>query len=75
MALSRMLLSIVSYLASILLVAAVPSFEGVTSWSSIGNLVPGMTFLEGLGPASTQGTADHVPFYMSIAATRGEHHH
>ena len=52
-------------------VAAMPSFESVTSWSSIGNLVPGMSFLEGLGPATTQDLPGHVPYYVSIAATRG----
>ncbi|RDX55486.1 hypothetical protein OH76DRAFT_1414811 [Lentinus brumalis] len=71
MALVSMLFAIASYLLSLMFVAAVPSFEGVTSWSSIGNLVPGMTYLEGLGPATSQGTPGHVPFYMSIAATRG----
>lgn len=73
MALVSLLFAIASYLTSLLFVAAVPSFEGVTSWSSIGNLVPGMTYLEGLGPATSQGTPGHVPFYMSIAATRGKH--
>ena len=66
-----LLVTIVHLLALTALVAAMPSFESVTSWSSIGNLVPGMSFLEGLGPVSTQGQPGHVPFYMSIAATRG----
>lgn len=54
------------------LVAAIPSFEGVTSWSSIGNLVPGMSYLQGLGPAAAEGHPGQVPFYLSIGATRGE---
>ena len=54
------------------LVAAIPSFEGVTSWSSIGNLVPGMSYLQGLGPAAAEGQPGQVPFYLSIGATRGE---
>ena len=74
MSLAAMLLryALVSFLGSLLLVVAMPSFDGVTSWSSIGNLVPGLTHLEGLGPSTTQGTASHVPFYLSIGATRGE---
>ncbi|KAH9918215.1 uncharacterized protein BXZ73DRAFT_105341 [Epithele typhae] len=44
---------------------------GLTSWDSIGNLVPGMSYLQGLGPSATHGEKGLVPFYMSIAATRG----
>ena len=64
--------ALAAFLTSLAFVAAIPSFEGYTSWDSIGNLVPGMSYLEGLGPASTQGDSSHVPFYLSIAATRGE---
>ena len=71
---TTLLVVVVHFLTLAALVTAMPSFEGVTSWSAIGNLVPGMSVLEGLGPASTQGQKDHVPFYMSIAATRGEHY-
>ncbi|KAI1795118.1 hypothetical protein LXA43DRAFT_1091240 [Ganoderma leucocontextum] len=63
--------ALASFLTSLVFVAAMPSFDGVTSWSSIGNLVPGLSYLEGLGPASTHGRADHTPFYLSIGATRG----
>ena len=73
MAFTAMLLAIAAYLVPLLFVSAMPSFEGVTTWSSISNLVPGMSHLEGLGPASTQGEAAHIPFYMSIAAPRGTH--
>ncbi|KAI9001443.1 hypothetical protein BD414DRAFT_34374 [Trametes punicea] len=66
-----MLLAIAVHLAYLLFVSAMPSFDGITSWSTISNLVPGMSYLEGLGPASTQGEAAHVPFYMSLAAPRG----
>ncbi|TBU49381.1 hypothetical protein BD309DRAFT_909893 [Dichomitus squalens] len=63
--------AVAAFVASLAFVTAMPSFEGYTSWDSIGNLVPGMSYLEGLGPATTQGAANHVPFYLSIAATRG----
>ncbi|KAI0750657.1 hypothetical protein C8Q80DRAFT_1267981 [Daedaleopsis nitida] len=71
MVLVTLILTVASYLASLLLVAAVPSFDGVTSWSSIGNLVPGMTRLEGIGPSHTRRNADDPPFHMSIAASDG----
>ncbi|KAL7282318.1 hypothetical protein ACG7TL_003788 [Trametes sanguinea] len=72
MALVAMLLAVAAYLLPLLFVSAMPSFEGMTTWSdSISNLVPGMSHLEGLGPISTQGQAGHIPFYMSIAAPRG----
>lgn len=49
-------------------VLAVPSFEGVTSWSSIGSLVPGMTALEAIGPTSW---GKQNPFYFTIDAPHG----
>ena len=64
--------ALASFVSSLVFVTAMPSFDGMASWSSIGNLVPGLTYLEGLGPSATQGTVDHVPFYLSIGATRGE---
>ncbi len=70
---STLLFAIASYLTPLLFVAAVPSFEGVTNWSSIGTLVPGMSLLEGLGPSRTRNS-EQISFYMSIAATRGELH-
>ena len=73
MALVSILLAIASYLTSLLFVAAVPSYDGITSWSSIGNLVPGMSLLEGLGPNTRTGAPDEVPFYLSIDGPHGEH--
>ncbi|KAH9853609.1 hypothetical protein C2E23DRAFT_859153 [Lenzites betulinus] len=69
MALTAMLFTIAAFLA--LFVSAMPSFEGVTSWSSINSLVPGMSQLQGLGPIATQNEAGSFPYYMSIAAPRG----
>lgn len=70
MALTAMLFTIAAFLA--LFVSAMPSFEGVTSWSSINSLVPGMSQLQGLGPIATQNEAGSFPYYMSIAAPRGK---
>lgn len=64
--------ALASFATSLVFVAAMPSFDGVTSWSLVGDLVPGLTHLEGLGPSSTHGAANHVPFYLSIGAARGE---
>ncbi|KAM5540393.1 hypothetical protein V8D89_005851 [Ganoderma adspersum] len=63
--------ALASFVSSLVFVTAMPSFDGLTSWPSIGNLVPGLTHLEGLGPSTSQGTVDHGPFYLSIGATRG----
>ncbi|CAL1700940.1 unnamed protein product [Somion occarium] len=52
-------------------VYAIPAFEGVTSWSSIGSLVPGITYLEAIGPDGVGDATYHVPQYMSIQAPRG----
>ena len=53
------------------LVYAVPAFEGVSAWSSIGNLVPGMTLLEAVGPEGAGRDAASIPQYLSILAPRG----
>ncbi|KAI0638059.1 hypothetical protein C8Q77DRAFT_1089087 [Trametes polyzona] len=71
MAFTAMLLAIAACLAPLFLVSAMPSFEGVTSWSSMNSLVPGMTHLQGLGPIASEHEGSLFPFYMSIAAPRG----
>lgn len=71
MALATLLFAVAAYLAPLLFVSGMPSFEGVTSWSSMNNLVPGMSHLQGLGPIAAQGEGASIPFYMSIAAPRG----
>ncbi|OBZ70452.1 hypothetical protein A0H81_09886, partial [Grifola frondosa] len=58
-----------SCIAYISFVAAIPSFEGITSWFDIGSLVPGMSYLEALGPKTPNDV--HIPFYVSIQAPRG----
>ncbi|KAI0080903.1 hypothetical protein K474DRAFT_1657421 [Panus rudis PR-1116 ss-1] len=60
----------VSLLTCLTLVLAVPAFEGMTAYSSIGNLVPGLTFLEGIGPQGAGGD-NYNPLYVSIQAPRG----
>ncbi|KAI0775923.1 hypothetical protein BD413DRAFT_602457 [Trametes elegans] len=72
MALATILFTVAAYLAPLLFVSAIPSFDGLTSWSSdsISTLVPGMSHLQALGPIS-QDPASQVPFYMSLAAPRG----
>lgn len=65
------LVVVVSTLLSLTFVAAIPAFDGMTSWSSdIGNLVPGMSMLQALGPP--QDPEAQIPFYLSVAAPRGE---
>ncbi|KAL1944193.1 hypothetical protein VTO73DRAFT_3378 [Trametes versicolor] len=72
MAFTALLLAIAAYVAPLLLVSGMPSFDGVTSWSTMNTLVPGMSQLQGLGPAAAAaGEVNSVPFYMSIAAPRG----
>lgn len=60
------LLSIYAWLVSVL---AVPSFEGVTNWSAIGSLVPGMTALEAVGPS--WGDKGKAPQYFTVDAPIG----
>ncbi|PSS05380.1 hypothetical protein PHLCEN_2v3869 [Hermanssonia centrifuga] len=50
-------------------VLAIPAFEGVSTWSSIGSLVPGMSYLEALGPTNLNENSS--PQYVSIAAPHG----
>lgn len=72
MAFTALLLALAAYLAPLLLtVSGMPSFDGVTSWSTMNTLVPGMSQLQGLGPAAAAGEVNSVPYYMSIAAPRG----
>ncbi len=73
MVFTALLLAIAAYLAPLLLVSGMPSFDGVTSWSTMNTLVPGMSQLQGLGPAAAAGEVNSVPFYMYIAAPRGTH--
>lgn len=62
-------LALLSLLAALTAVWAVPSFEGVTNWSeAIGTLVPGMTALEALGPYGHDYTSPH---FFSIDAPHG----
>ena len=53
------------------LIHAVPAFEGISTWSSIGNLVPGITFLEAVGPEGAGGDTANIPNYLSILSPRG----
>ncbi|EKM59164.1 uncharacterized protein PHACADRAFT_191481 [Phanerochaete carnosa HHB-10118-sp] len=54
----------------VMTVLAIPSFEGVTSWTDIGSLVPGMTTLEAIGPSSWDDSGKN-PFYFTIDAPHG----
>jgi hypothetical protein len=62
------LLALLWWLSPIL---AVPSFEGVTNWSSIGSLVPGMTALEAVGPKAFTDNGN-APYYFTVDAPYGE---
>ena len=53
------------------LIHAVPAFEGISTWSSIGNLVPGITFLEAVGPEGAGSDTANIPNYLSILSPRG----
>lgn len=69
MSLVRQLLALTSLYTWLVSVLAVPSFEGVTTWSTIGSLVPGMTALEAVGP--NWGDKGKVPQYFTIDAPMG----
>ncbi|OCH92879.1 hypothetical protein OBBRIDRAFT_790737 [Obba rivulosa] len=62
---------VLSLLACISVVIAIPAFDGVTSWSSVGSLVPGISALEALGPSSKKVDPGTLPYFMSIHAPRG----
>jgi len=54
------------------LVLCIPAFEGVTQWSTIGSLVPGMTSLEAVtGKDAFSLENSDVRSYVSILAPRG----
>lgn len=71
MSLRDSVLALFSLLSLLSLTLAIPSFEGVINWSSIGSLVPGMTTLEAIGPATFRNNGD-VPYYFTIDAPYGE---
>jgi len=52
-------------------VLCVPAYEGVTQWSTIGNLVPGITTLEAINGQDGLTLEHNVPSYVSILAPRG----
>ncbi|KAJ3531836.1 hypothetical protein NM688_g7517 [Phlebia brevispora] len=54
--------------ACISVVIAIPAFEGISSWSSIGSLVPGLSTLEAIGPRNVEVGGRN---YVSIAAPWG----
>ena len=70
MGLLERLYIVLALCASIRVVLTVPTFESVSSWSSIGSLVPGLSYLEALGPSAED---DRIhPRYVSIAAPHGK---
>ena len=69
MSLIERLLALLSICAWIVSVLGIPSFEGVTNWSAIGSLVPGMTALEAVGPS--WGDKGKAPQYFTIDAPMG----
>lgn len=71
MSLVERVLALLSLLSWLNLTLAVPSFEGITNWSAIGSLVPGMTTLEAVGPAAFRDNGG-VPHYFTIDAPWGE---
>lgn len=58
--------------ACISVVIATPAFEGISSWSSIGSLVPGLSTLEAIGPRNMEVGGRN---YVSIAAPWGKYDH
>lgn len=55
------------------LVLAIPSFEGISFWhDDIGSLVPGMSYLEALGPNNNYENGHFTRRFVSLAAHEGE---
>lgn len=69
----RMIALYLSVCTWLTFVLAIPSFEGVTFWhDAIGSLVPGMSYLEALGPNNNYENGYFVRRFVSIAAPEGE---
>ncbi|KAI0347193.1 hypothetical protein BDW22DRAFT_1351563 [Trametopsis cervina] len=54
------------------LVCGVPSFDGITFWSSdTGSIVPGMSALEALGPNNNYENGHYMPRFLTLSGERG----